>query len=93
MIIKNYNLRELCGLIKQNEDNVMFKKWIDLLKIYETTLGGCSCNRKSRLENAEFYYETKMINLDKKDLEELKDFLKVDKIIFELDNKKVIAEI
>lgn len=93
MITKHLNLREFSALIKQNEDNIIFKKWLDLLKIYETTLGGCNCNRKSRLENAEFYYETRMTNVDKKDLEELRDFFKLDKIIFELDNKKVIAEI
>ena len=49
-------------------------------------MGGCSCNRKQRIENANVYYKSKMLNAAQIKLEQLKTFLNVEKLIF-VDNQ------
>jgi hypothetical protein len=79
---KTFNLQDFCSLISRNKDDDNFHYWLDLINIYSSTMGGCSCNRNQRLENANVYYKSKMINAAQIKLEQLKTFVNVEKLIF-----------
>jgi hypothetical protein len=83
---KIFNFQDFCSLISRSKDDDNFHYWLDLINIYSSTMGGCSCTLKQRLENANVYFKSKMINAAQTKLEQLKTFLGVEKLIF-VDNQ------
>ena len=83
---KIFNLQDFCALIGGNQDNENFHYWLDLMNIYSSTMGGCGCNKNQRIENANVYFKSKMTNAAQIKLEQLKAFVRVEKLIF-IDNQ------
>jgi hypothetical protein len=79
---KIFNLQDFCSLIARNQDDDNFHYWLDLMNIYSSTTGGCSCTLKQRIQNADVYYKSKMSHSAQIKLEQLKTFLNVEKLIF-----------
>jgi hypothetical protein len=93
MKIKTFNLQEFASFLYPNKDNPNYSSWIDIISVYESTVGGCNCSRNSRLQNADNYLRTKLTNSDPNSFQIFKTTLEVDKLIFNDVNNNLILEI
>lgn len=93
MKTKTFNLQEFTSFIYPNKDNPNYGSWIDLISIYESTIGGCNCSKASRIQNADNYFKIKLVNSDPNSLQIFKNTLEVDKLIFNDSNGNLILEI
>lgn len=65
---------------------------MEIVNSYKNTFGGCSCNRARRITNANNVYEIILNGLEEKYIMIMKEKLRVDKVIFKIDEKQIIKE-
>ena len=80
-------------MISNNQDKEEFKNFRDIQPIYESSLGGCNCNRKNREENAQNYFKMKITNANLEDLEKIKTLLNFNKMSFKDNNGQIFLEV
>jgi len=91
----NLKLKDLVDILEK-DNNPKLDHWRDLIKIYNTTLGGCSCSKKSRETNALAAYIGKVNDTHQKNPEiitELKKYLETEKIRFIYQEDTVFLEV
>lgn len=86
------NLYSFAELLEKDK-NEKLNSWRDITTMYNSTLGGCNCSKKSREVNAQNYFIAKISNQSKESLIELKNLLKVDKILFKSYNGDIFLEV
>jgi hypothetical protein len=77
-----FDLASLSKYLNERPDDSFYKPIIDLIGVYDGTIGGCSCNRNVRILNADNYFKAKILNLDKTFLEDFRKVLNVKEVIF-----------
>ena len=70
-----FDLTSLVKYLNERADDPFYRPIIDLISVHNASIGGCSCNRDLRIQNASNYFETKVLNADKYFLEEFKKIL------------------
>lgn len=83
------DLSSFSRLISDNLDKQEFKYFLDIPPIYESSLGGCNCNRSGREENAQNYFKMKITNASPEDLEKIKTLLNFTKISFKDNHDQI----
>lgn len=96
--IKIFNLNTLVEYLSDKEkkgeiNDFYYTNMIDIIKIYETTLGGCGCNKNSRIINADNYFKNRMLSTEKSFFNNLKINLNVKEIVFEDYQKNIFLKI
>jgi len=80
-------------LILENLDKEEFKYFLDIPPIYESSLGGCNCNRSGREQNAQNYFKMKITNATPEDLQKIKTLLNFTKMSFKDSNDEIFLEV
>lgn len=91
----NLDLKSFVNLL-ENDKNDKLNHWRDLIPIYNNTLGGCNCSRKSREAGALATFISKIndTNTNKPELiQELKQVLNTEKIFFIYKEGTVFLEV
>lgn len=86
------NLNSFAELLEKDKREKL-NSWRDITTIYNSTLGGCNCSKKSREVNAQNYFVANISNQSKENLIELKDLLKADKILFKSYDGDIFLEV
>jgi hypothetical protein len=87
------NITSFSEIISKNSNKEEFKVFLDIVNIYSSSLGGCNCNRKSREENAQLYYKSRLTNTNKEDFQKIKTLLNFNKIFFKDNNDQIFLEV
>lgn len=87
------DLSSFSRLISDNLDKQEFKYFLDIPPIYESSLGGCNCNRSGREENAQNYFKMKITNAIPEDLQKVKTLLNFTKISFKDKHDQIFLEV
>ena len=87
------DLSSFSRLISDNLDKQEFKYFLDIQSIYQSSLGGCNCNRSGREENAQNYFKMKITNASPEDLEKVKTLLNFTKISFKDNHDQIFLEV
>ena len=87
------HLSSFSQLISENLDKEEFKYFLDIPPIYESSLGGCNCNRSGREQNAQNYFKMKIINATPEDLQKIKTLLNFTKMYFKDGNDEIFLEV
>lgn len=86
------NLYSFAELLEKDK-NEKLNPWRDITTMYNSSLGGCNCSKKSRDLNAQNYFVAKISNQSKESLIELKGLLNADKILFRSHSGDVFLEV
>jgi len=86
------DLASFAKILNENKNQKLIK-WKDILTMYNNTVGGCDCSKKAREISAQNYFVVKINNQPKEDFEELKNILKVDKILFKSSDGNTFLEV
>jgi len=87
------DLSSFSRLISDNIDKQEFKYFLDIPPIYESSVGGCNCNRSGREQNAQNYFKMKITNATPEDLQKVKTLLNLTKISFKDSNDEIFLEV
>jgi hypothetical protein len=87
------DLSSFYSVISANSDKKELQYFLDIQAIYESSLGGCNCNRKSRQENAQNYFKMKITNANPEDFQKIKTLLNFSKISFKDNNEQIFLEV
>lgn len=80
--IKIFNLESLVLFLNEEKDNNFYNPILDLIDLYNGTIGGCTCSKKARILNADHYFQIKITNLNIEFLNEFKNKLSAKKVLF-----------
>ena len=56
-----FDLTSLVKYLNERADDPFYRPIIDLISVHNASIGGCSCNRDLRIQNASNYFETKNV--------------------------------
>jgi hypothetical protein len=87
------DLSSFYRIISANSDKKELQYFLDIQAIYESSLGGCNCNRKGREENAQNYFKMKITNATPEDLQKVKTLLNFTKISFKDNHNQIFLEV
>lgn len=62
--ITTFNIESFVEFLKKNNysSNAKINKFSDIVKFFQNSLGGCGCNRKTRAQFANDFYENSIKN-------------------------------
>jgi len=86
------NLASFASLLSK-DNRIELNYWRDIIKIYESSVGGCNCSKKAREQNAANYFVVKINNTNIDTIKELKVLLNADKISFQDSNEIIFLEV
>jgi hypothetical protein len=89
------NIEKIHQILTENKDD-KFQMWQDLVRVYESSLGGCNCSKQNRINAANDYFKGSILRDIEKNsafFDTLKTHLNTDKILFEDMDKNIFAEV
>lgn len=91
----NLKLKDFVDILEKDNSKTL-DYWRDLIKVYNSTLGGCNCSKKSRETNAMANYISKVTDTNKNNpelIDGLKKHLNTEKILFIYEENTVFLEV